>query len=398
MPLAGIRVLALEQMQALPFATQLLARLGADVVKVEPPTGELGRSSTPVIQDPLGRQVGATFLRNNLNKRSICIDLKHPPGRDLVRRLAPHFQVVAENSRPGTMERLGLSFEDIRAVHPRVVYVSVSGFGNLGDSPYRSRPAFASIVEAMSGAYELQRRPDEPPVGSPVGALGDISAAMFATVGILAALRTLEQSGQGQYVDVAMYDSVVAFTDIIMNFWSLGLRDGKNADVINHGFRANDGWFMIQIGREAHFARLAQLIGRPEWVTDPRLDTRAGWITHLDSVIRPAVEDWARDKTRLVACDWLGKVGIAAGPCLRAEEVVGDPHLVGRHMISAQERLDGVDQPVLVPGNPVKLSGVSEHPDQRVPWLGEHTDSVLERELGLNTSEIRDLRHQGVIA
>src|ERR1700722_8151914 len=313
MPLAGVRVLALEQMQALPFATQLLARLGADGVKIEPPRGELGRGSTPAIQDPLGRHVGATFLRNNLNKRSVCIDLKNAPGRDLVLRLAPHFQVVAENSRPGTMERLGLSFDDIQAVHPRVIYVSVSGFGNLGDSPYRSRPAYASIVEAMAGAYELHRRPDEPPVGSPVGALGDISAAMFATVGILAALRTLEQSGKGQYVDIAMYDSVVAFTDIIMNFWSLGLRDGENASVINHGFRASDGWFMMQIGRESHFARLAELIGQPEWLTDARLDTRAGWMTHLDSVIRPAVEGWARDKPRLVACDWLGKVGIAGG-------------------------------------------------------------------------------------
>src|SRR5207249_3531296 len=129
-PLEGVRVLALEQMQALPFATQLLARLGADVVKVEPPAGDQGRASTPAISDPQGRAVGATFLRNNLNKRSMCIDLKRPAGRDLVRQLAPRFDVVAENFKAGAMQRLGLGFDDLRTVHPTCVYLSISGFGS----------------------------------------------------------------------------------------------------------------------------------------------------------------------------------------------------------------------------------------------------------------------------
>lgn len=398
LPLQGVRILALEQMQALPFATQLLARLGAEVVKVEPLSGELGRSSTPSIRDPEGRVVGATFLRNNLNKRSVSIDLKSRAGRDLVLRLATRFQVFAENSRPGTMARLGLSYDEVRAVHPEVIYVSVSGFGNLGDSPYRSWPAFASIVEAMSGIYELNPKEGESPVGSPVGALGDISAAMFATVGILAALRTLERSGEGQYVDVAMYDSVVAFTDIIMNFWSLGIRNGNVHGVINHGFRASDGWFMVQVGREAQFARLAELVGRPEWLADERFATRSGWLEHLDSDIRPALEAWARHKTRLEASEWLGKVGIAAGPCLRAEEVVDNPHLLSRDMITALERVDGVGEPVLVPGNPVKLTGTPQPLDARVPWLGEHTDAVLRAELGLENAQLQEFRSSGVIA
>src|ERR1700691_330476 len=347
-PLEGVRVLALEQMQALPFATQLLARLGADVVKVEPPKGEMGRGSTPSITDPEGRQIGATFLRNNLNKRSMCVDLKNPAGRDLILQLAPAFHVVAENARPGTMARLGLSYEDICRVHPAVVYASVSGFGNRGGSPYQSWPAFASIVEAMSGIYDMNRAEEQPPIASPVGALGDISAALFATVGILAAVRQLELTGQGQYVDVAMLDSVVAFTDIVINFWSMGVRKGDSGAVINHGFRANDGWFMIQVGREAHFARLVELVGHPEWLTDPRFATRHGWIEHIESDIRPAVEFWAADKSRADACEWLSREGIAAGPCLRAEELAGDPHLVARNMLSAMTRSDGVEQPVLV--------------------------------------------------
>jgi crotonobetainyl-CoA:carnitine CoA-transferase CaiB-like acyl-CoA transferase len=397
-PLDGIRVLSLEQMQALPFATQLLARLGADVVKVEPPAGEMGRGSTPSIVDPEGRQVGATFLRNNLNKRSICIDLKNPAGRDLVLQMAPRFQVVAENARPGTMARLGLAYDQIRAVHPSVVYASVSGFGNLGGSPYRSWPAFASIVEAMSGVYDMNRSDVEPPVASPVGALGDISAALFASVGILAAVRQLELTGQGQYVDVAMFDSVVAFTDIIVNFWSMGVRKGDSGAVINHGFRARDGWFMVQVGREAHFSRLAEIVGHPEWIEEPRFATRQGWIACLDGVIRPAIEDWAKDKSRSEACAWLSKEGIASGPCLRAEEVVGDPHLVARNMLSSIERPDGEGAPVLVPGNPVKLSASPDGPDRRIPWLGEDTDDVLRNELQLTAAQLEQLRRSGAIA
>ena len=144
LPLAGVRILALEQMQALPFATQLMSRLGADVVKVEPLSGELGRGALPAIEDPAGRRVGCTFLRNNFGKRSVAIDLKNPAGRDLVLRLAPQFDIVAENSKPGAMGRLGLDYQDVKAVHPSVIYASVSGFGNTGDSPYRLWPAFAA--------------------------------------------------------------------------------------------------------------------------------------------------------------------------------------------------------------------------------------------------------------
>jgi formyl-CoA transferase len=399
MPLHGVRILALEQMQALPYATQLLARLGADVVKVEPPrTGDSGRGALPAMTDPSGRRVGATYLRNNFGKRSICVDLKHPEGVELIRRLAPHFDVIAENSRPGAMARLGVGYHDIAAVHPGAVYVSVSGFGNTVPTPYQNWPAFAPVVEAMSGIYEMKRVGDDPPFVAPVGALGDISAALFATIGILAALRHREMTGRGQHVDIAMFDSVVAMTDIVTNFWSMGLRNGELGPLIMHGFRARDGWFVLQVAREAHFARLVELIGHPEWATDPRFATRQGWVDRLEDTLRPAVEKWASGMTKLEACRRLGAAGLAAGPCLSDEEVVADPHLAARSMLVELPRTDGVDQPVLAPGSPVRLSAVPTRHGSRPPWLGEHTEEVLTAELGLDPDALGALRAAGVIA
>jgi formyl-CoA transferase len=393
-----VRILALEQMQALPFATQLLARLGADVVKIEPVRGgDSGRGATPAMTDPDGRRVGATFLRNNLNKRSIAVNLRDPRGRDLVLRLAQRFDVVAENSKAGSMARLGLGYDDVAAVHPAAVYVSVSGFGNTVPTPYGSWPAFAPVVEAMSGIYEMKRVGDQPPVVAPVGALGDIGAALFATIGILAALRHRERTGLGQYVDVAMFDAVVAMTDIVANFYSMGLTDGRLAPLIMHGFRAKDGWFVLQVGREDQFARLAELVGRPGWTSEERLATRQGWLDHLEDELRPAIEGWAATRTKVEACADLGAAGLAAGPCFDSGDVVGDPHLAARRMLVEVPRTDGVAQPVIVPGNPVKLSAVAEGPETRVPWLGEHTAEVLAAELGLDEAEVAALRADGVV-
>ncbi len=397
-PLDGVRILALEQMQALPYATQLLGRLGAEVVKVESPRGgDLGRSSLPAMTDPEGRQVGATFLRNNLSKRSVCIDLKQPEGRQLVLDLAPHFDVVAENFKAGAVARLGLAYEDLAAVHPACVYVSVSGFGNTTETPYRDRPAFASIVEAMSGIYDFMAKDGRPPTANPVGALGDISAALFATIGILAALRHRDRTGHGQYVDVAMLDALIAMTDIVSNFWSMGLRGGDVGPLILTTFRAADGWFVLQVVREHQFESLARLIGREDWLTDARLAVRQGWVDHLDDVIRPAIESWAESRTKTGAAAELSAAGLAAGPCLSDEEIVHDPHVAARHMLVEMPRTDGIDQPILTPGNPVKLSDVAEGPEARVPWLGEHTDDVLGTELGLDADRLDDLRARGVI-
>ncbi len=270
-PLDGVRVLALEQMQSLPYATQLLGRLGAEVVKVEhPTTGDQGRGALPAMQDPNGRCIGATFLRNNLSKRSVGIDLKSRPGRDLVLRLAPSFDVVAENAKPGSMARLGSRYDGRRRRPPRRHLPLDLRVRQPADLARRGRPTTPGrrsppIAEAMSGIYELKRDGDQPPVVAPVGALGDIGTALFAVIGVLAALRQRDRTGEGQHVDVAMLDSVVAITDIVTNFWSMGLRGGELGPLIMHGFKAADGWFVVQVGREHQFAALVEAIGHPEW-------------------------------------------------------------------------------------------------------------------------------------
>ena len=404
-PLAGVRILALEQMQALPYATQLLGRLGAEVVKVEhPATGDLGRGSLPAIEDPTGRKVGATFLRNNLSKKSICIDIKSPEGRDLVLAMAPKFDVIAENFKGGALARMGLGYDDIKAVHPGAVYLSISGFGNTTSTPYDGWPAYAAVAEAMSGLYDWKRQPGLPPTVGPVGALGDIGTALFGVIGdarCIAAAR--DTTGLGQYVDVAMFDAMVSFADVVTNYWSLGERPepGAGLKMVLDGFPAGGpdgerGWFIIQVGREHEFARLADLVGKHDWVADERFVTRAGWRQNID-VIRAGVAEWAAGMDNIEACQALAAAGIAAGPCLSAAQVIADPHVAARNMLVEVDPPNGGD-PFVLPGNPVKMSNVAEGPETRMPWLGEHTDAVLADELGLTADELARLRAIHVIA
>ena len=395
-------MLAIEQMQALPFATQLLSRLGADVVKVERPDGgDLARSSAPSIAGPDGEPQGATFLRNNLGKESLALDLKHERGRVVFRRLLPHFDVVAQNLKPGTVERLGLGFDDLRAAHPALIYVSVSGFGTTGLGREMTRPAYAAIAEAMSGLYAYKRRGDEPPRANPVGGLGDISAALFATIGLLAALRHRDQHGVGQHVDIAMVDSVVSMTDTVTNFWSMGIPSEPNpAPFVIETFRAADGWFVLQLGREHEFERLAGVVGRPGWVGDPRFAQRTGWHRELETELRPAIESWAEGRTRAEACTLLADAGVAAGPCATPAEVAVDPLINDRGMMVGIDGPPAPDWPaggtVLTPGNPVHLSAVEAVPDRRPPLLGEDSERIL-AEAGLDRAEIAELRREGVI-
>jgi crotonobetainyl-CoA:carnitine CoA-transferase CaiB-like acyl-CoA transferase len=294
---------------------------------------------------------------------------------------------------------MGLGYETIAAIHPGAIYASISGFGNTGGSPYREWPAYASVVEAMSGVYDWKAGPDQPPVTIPVGALGDISSGLFAVIGILSALRHREHTGEGQYVDIAMLDATLAMTDVVTNFWSLGVRPEphKALEVICEGFRASDGFVVVQIVREHQFQKLAELVGHPEWTDDPRFATRAGWGPQLESVIRPAVDAWASQRTKLEAAQQLTEAGIVAGPSNRAPDVIADPHVAARNMLVEMPRSDGVEDPVLIPGNPVKLSKMAEGPETRVPWVGEHTAEVLGAELGLDAARIAELRADGVI-
>ena len=399
-PLDGVRVLALEQMQALPYATQLMAHLGADVVKVEHPVrGDSGRGAQPRIVDRDGREVGATYLRNNLSKRSLGIDLKAAAGRELVLRLAAHFDVLCENFTAGAMERLGLGYAEASRRNPRLVYASISGFGNLIDSPYRAWPAYAPIAEAMGGIYEPNRRPGQPPPVVVAGALGDNASALFALIGILAALRQRETTGRGQHVDVAMFDAMIAMSDMVPQLWSLGAPASMAAaggTAIVAAFAADDGHFVVAVFREHHFERLARTVGHPEWLGDPRFATRDGWARQIEPTLRPAIEAWARGKTKLEAARALCEQGIAAGPSNRAEDLVADPH-VASHRMLIEVPVPGREQPMLVHGNPIKLSDAAEGPVRSFPGLGEHTDAVLRELLDLDDAELARLHADGVI-
>ena len=399
-PLDGVRVLAAEQMQALPYATQLMAHLGADVVKVEHPTrGESGRGARPVVVDEQRREVGATYLRNNLGKRSIGLDLKRPEGVDLFKRLVPHFDVVGENFKSGTMERLGLGYEVLSEIEPRIVMVSISGFGNTVETPYAAWPAYAPIAEAMAGFYEANRRPDENVRAIVAGALGDIGSGMFAAIGVLAALRHREATGLGQYVDLSMYDAMLAMDDMVPFMWSMGAglpqKGGKGFGIIE-GYACKDGHFVIEVIREPQFKLLAKAIGRPEWCDDPRFETRAQWDEYKESLIRPAIEAWASDKTKLEACFELADAGVAAGPSNEAADIHADEHVRRRDMLLEVDRPDAED-PFLVVGNPVKLSRVAEGPLRSFPRLNQHTDEVLRETLGIDDAELAGLRESGVI-
>jgi crotonobetainyl-CoA:carnitine CoA-transferase CaiB-like acyl-CoA transferase len=401
--LDGIRILSLEQMQALPYATQLMARLGADVIKVEQAgRGDAGRHSSPAVTRENGETVGATFLRNNLDKRSVAVDLQSAAGRRVVLDLVGHVDVVSENLGPGKARRLGLDHASLEADHPGLVYLSISGFGSDGTSPYEGWPAYASVAEAMSGIYEYARLPHQPPVLSPTGGLGDSGTGLFGVIGVLAALRHRDTSGLGQLVDVSMLDAMVALCDVSYNFASLGL--GRGADepirvpIILTACRCADGWIILQVGREHQFERFARVVDHDEWLTDPRLSTREGWSGHLEDVIRPALQEWAAGLTMADAAGRLAEAGLAAAPCTRPEAVAVDPHVVQHRMVVEVPRTDGVEQPVLVGGNPVKLSRMQEGPDRQVPLLGEHTAEVLVELLGIDDTTVQQWVAAGTVA
>ncbi|MBJ22184.1 MAG: CoA transferase [bacterium] len=399
-PLEGIRVLSLEQMQALPYATQLMGHLGADIVKIEhPDTGDSGRAAMPAIEERDGLRVGATFLRNNLSKRSIAIDLKAEAGRDLVRRLVPGFDVVCENFTPGTTERLGLDYERLSRLHPALVHCAVSGFGQLDETPYRGFPAYAPIVEAMSGLYEPTRKSDQPPEIVTAGALGDNAAALFAVIGILAALRHRDQTGVGQRVDIAMYDSMIALTDMVPFLASMDAPPEwatSGSQGANDAFRASDGYFVVTVLRRHHFERLARFLGHEEWLSDPDFEGLQAMARQTKGPIRAAIEAWAADKTKIEAARALAAEGIAAGASQVAADLEVDPHVAARHMLIEVDRPDA-DAPIRLVGNPVKFSRAPEGPIKPLPLLGEHTAEVLREELGLSDLEIESLAGAGIL-
>jgi crotonobetainyl-CoA:carnitine CoA-transferase CaiB-like acyl-CoA transferase len=398
-PLDGIRVLSVELMQSLPYATQLLGRLGAEIIKVEVPAGgDSARRARPAVEDTDGSLVGATYVRSNLGKKSLALDLKSDKGRSVFLRLLPHVDVVAENLSSGAMERLGLGPGEVLRDHPSLIYVSISGFGRQAAGAYSNWPAYTTVAEAMAGFMEAARPADERPRVGTAGALGDLGTALFGVIGIVVALLQRQKDGRGRRVDLAMYDSMVALADMIPNLWSMGVTTGGRVGAaVADSFRATDGHFVILVIREEEFARLAQVIGHPEWLHDERVAARASWGANTDPLFRPAIEAWARGLTKLEAAGRLCEAGVPAGPCHTPADVVSDRHLRDRQMVLEVERPLG-GEPLLVVGNPVRLSDCPpERWPRRWPRLGEHSEELLKVHLGMSDDEIEALRADGVI-
>jgi crotonobetainyl-CoA:carnitine CoA-transferase CaiB-like acyl-CoA transferase len=401
-PLDGVKVLSFEQYIAAPFTTQMLTRLGAEVVKVEPPgTGEPARLGQPSVVDASGRRAGTSLLRFNLGKRSIEVDVKKPRGRDLIHALVPHFDIVCENLGPRRAEKRGLGYGALSAINPRLIYLSITGFGQGDESPYANWPAMAGVAEAMCGVADYARRPNEPPTAGRYGPLADMGTAVFGALGVVAALRHRDRMGKGQHVDVALLDSMLALCDYLPNFWSLGMRKAPDTVARSPGIittcRAKDGWFTLHALRRHQFERLANTIGRPEWLSDKRLVTLMDWTNRLDDTINPAIEAWASDKTKLEAARLLSEAGVPSAPCNTVDEIVRDPHFERRRMLVELPRTDGSNEPVLVAGNPIKMSRVAEGPESSFPLLGEHTERVLTDLLKLDAGALAELRQAGVI-
>jgi crotonobetainyl-CoA:carnitine CoA-transferase CaiB-like acyl-CoA transferase len=382
-PLHGLRVLDLTRALAGPYCTMLLADLGADVVKVESPEGDLTRAAAPL---PEGAPFGGYFQSVNRNKRSVVLDLKSQDGRDVLLSLVPHASAVVENYRTGVMDRLGLSYELLREVNPAIVYGSVRGFGDPrgGESPYTDWPAFDVTAQAWGGFMGITGTADGTPQQAGPG-VGDIFPGTLLALGIVSALLHARQTGEGQYVDVAMYDGVLAMCERIVPVYSYTgevPRPQGNAhpQFCPFGiFPASDGHVSIAAPTNNHWRALCEIIARDDLGIDDRFKNVVVRIQHRDEVVA-LLSDWTRTRTRAEIVEALGG-RVPVGPVNTVEDIVADPHIAARDMLAEVEQ-PGLDRPVLVPNNPIKLTGTPSGVRRRAPLLGEHTDEVLKEWLG----------------
>ncbi|MCS7058961.1 MAG: CoA transferase [Meiothermus sp.] len=380
--LDGVRVLELGSFIAGPFAGQLLADHGAEVIKVEPPEGDAMRRWGVRLKE--GESLWWPVIGRN--KKSVVLDLRTERGRRLARELARRVDVLLENFRPGVLERLGLKPEELMADNPRLIVARVSGFGQSG--PYRDRAGFGSVAEAMGGLRYLTGFPDRPPprVGL---SIGDTLAGLFTAFGVLAALRAREQTGRGQIVDVGLTDAVVAVLESVLTEYSaLGVVRERTGNILpgvapSNLYPTREGRY-IQIGANADgpFARLCQAMGRPELAQDPRFATHEARGEH-QTLLDQLIAEWTRSLSLEELDRLLAEHGVPAGPVNSAREVVQDPHFRERGTLLE------VDTPLgrlVMQGVVPKLSDTPGAVAWAGPPLGAHTASVL-REFGLEDRE-----------
>jgi CoA:oxalate CoA-transferase len=383
-PFSNLLVLDLTRVLAGPYAAMMLGELGARVIKIEPPVkGDDSRHIGPFIKTKSGKIKSGYFMSVNRAKESIALDLKAESDRKIFEALVTRADVLIENYRGGTMEKLGYGYEALKDKHPRLIYAGVSGFGHTG--PYAKRPAYDMVVQAMGGVMSLTGHPGGAPtrVGT---STGDITAALFATIGIVTALYDRERTGRGQKVDVAMLDSQVAVLENAISRYvatgdvpgKLGSRHPSIAPFA--AFATADGHIAIAAGNDDLWARVAKVIGRDELITDQRFRTNPLRVEHVEAMAAEMEESLAAQTSR----QWLAALeaeGVPCGPINTVADVMVDPQVLARNMIV--ETLDPDLGPIRMQGNPVKLSG-HEDPKTRGPAPDLDADrAAILKELGI---------------
>ena len=392
-PLAGVRILDLSRILSGPFATMIFADLGADVIKLENPrTGDDTREWAPPYQ---GDQ-SAYFLAVNRNKRGIAVDLKTERGRDIARRLAERADVVVENFRPGTAGRLGLGYDELAARNSRLIYASISGFGQTG--PYSSEPGYDAIAQALGGLMSVTGEADGPPVR--VGnSAADLGASMWAAIGILAALHARHTTGRGEWIDISLLDGQIAsLTYLAGGYFATGevprrYGSAHPSIVPYQAMRTADGHLMVAVGNDTLWQRFARLVGLPELADDPRFVSNPQRVANRVELIQ-LIEAALAAKGSAAWAEELSRVGIPAGAINSIDAALAHPQVQARDMVLTVEHPTA--GPLRMAGSPIKLSEYTTTVRRPPPMLGEHTGEVL-RELGYTAADIETMRQEGVV-
>lgn len=396
-PLNGIRVLDFTRVLAGPLCTMMLADLGADVIKVEQPgRGDDTRAWGPPWAGDPHMRLSAYFASVNRNKRSITLNLKHPEGVVLAHQLAAQSHVVIENFKVGQIEAIGLGPDDLHVINPALVVCSITGFGQ--DGPYSERPGYDYVIQAMSGLMAITGDADGEPVKVGV-AISDVIAGLNAAFAILAALRHAEQTGQGQHIDVSLYDTqIAALVNVASNVLVSGVdatRYGnQHPNIVPYQtFQAADGPFVVAVGNDLQFGKLCILIDEA-LNEDARFATNPGRVEHRAELVE-RLQGHFRQRTARKWVDDLLKLGIPAGPIQTVDTALNDPHTVARGLIQSMQLPNG--ESLRLVGSPVHYSQSAMQDHTAPPALGQHTSEVLTEILGLDAGQLNRLAESGVI-
>jgi formyl-CoA transferase len=403
--LGHLRVLDLTRVLAGPWCTQLLADLGADVIKVERPgSGDDTRAwGPPYLRDADGKDTSeaAYYLAANRNKRSITVDIAQHEGQDIVRRLARQSDIVVENYKVDQLTKYGLDYDSLSGLDPRLIYCSITGFGQTG--PHRDRPGYDFIIQGSGGFMSITGERDDLPGGGPQKAgvaVSDLMTGMYATVAILAAVAHRERTGTGQYIDLALYDVMLAMlANMNMNYLTSGRAPGRagnaHANIVPYQvFAAADGHVIVAVGNDAQFVKFCEVAGRPELACDPRFVRNADRVRHRGTLV-PLLEAIVRERPMSSWVDALDAAGVPCGPINDIAHALADPQVAARGLrIDLPHALAGH---VPLVANPIKLSGTPAGYERAPPLLGEHTDEVLTELLQFAPDDIARLRAAGVV-